>query len=113
MVYGFLAAVRRIDAVEVQGVLGAGFTADEEFPAVRPPERCTEVLVLILVEIRPHYLFRLGHVYDAYLHLWILLPRHRVAGIVQGAASAEGRIDGEIRHSAVVEAVESQMAAVR
>ena len=53
MIDALAASVLGTDGVEVKPVLGAGLALDEEEPAVGAPERRTEVLVLVLVEVSP------------------------------------------------------------
>ena len=109
----FLAAVGDADAVQVERILAARLTGDEELGAVRAPERDAEVLVLVLVEVRPDDAGRIPEVDDADADLRIRLARLRIAGQLQRAVLADRGVDREHRHAAVVEAVEADLLRIR
>ena len=104
--------VGRIDAEKVQFMLETGLPGDEETTAVGAPERDPEILVFLLVEIRPHYITR-SKIDYAYTDLGIGLSCLGIACPVQRTVLAERRVDRKHGHSGVVEAVESYLPGVR
>ena len=54
MIDMLLGTVRSRNAVKVQGILDSRLTCNEELFAVSAPERSSEILVLLRIEIRPH-----------------------------------------------------------
>ena len=106
-----LGSVGRIHAIQVELVLETGLPRHEESLAVRTPERNAEILVLLLVEIRPGNPAR-GQVDYTDAHLGVCLAGFRITRPVQGTVLPEGRIDRKHRHSGIVETVEAYLARV-
>ena len=107
-----LRAVLRRHTVQVQGILDSRLTRHEEFPAVRSPERCSEILFSVLFEIRPDNAAAVnrGNA-DADRRIW--LPSLRISGPVQRTILPERRIYREHRHFGIVEPVESYFLRIR
>ena len=83
-----LAATCCIHGIEVYGVLQTRHAGNEEFLAVRTPERNAEVLVKSRVEVGPGNLIRSGRVqiYDTDADLRVGLAGLRIAGLAERAA---------------------------
>ena len=121
-----------IHAVKVEGVLKTRHAGDEEFLAVRSPERNTEVLVEGRIEISPYDGSRfLGcDIHDSDTHLRIGLTSLRVTGLTERSAKTQVsdlrtlrlrrscrrigicRINREERNLGIVKTIESDLLAV-
>ena len=118
MIDVLLGAVRSRNTVKVQGILDSWLTGNEELFAVSAPERSSEILVLLRIEIRPHDLRRrIGSlavkVNDTDSHLRVVLSGLRITCLVKGSVLSERRIDREHRNGRIVETVESDLAGIR
>ena len=118
MVDMLLGTVRSRNAVKVQGILDSRLTGNEELFAVSAPERSSEILVLLRIEIRPHDLRRgIGSlavkVNDTDSHLRVALSGLRITCLVKGSVLSKRRIDREHRNGRIVETVESDLAGIR
>ena len=117
MIKDLLAAVKRRHGIEVQRILDARLMGDIERPGIVRPERDTEILVLLLVEIGPYCRYRTGksggHIDKADADIGVLLPHFRVMRLAELPVLAEGRIDREHRYFRVVEMIEGDALAVR
>ena len=106
--------VRGGNAVKVQGILDSRLTGNEEFPAVRSPERNAEILVLILIEISPDNA-GVGPVQIGYsdADLRVRFPGLRIPGLMKLAVLSEWRINREHRHLRIVITVEADFSGIR
>ena len=126
-----LAAIRDRYAVQVKGILKPRHPRDEEFLAVWAPERSSEILVIVFIEVRPDYfrnptVFHPVKINHSNTNPWIDLSSFRIAGFLERAAHGQVgdfrsgctvirlcRINREKRCFRVVKTVEADFAAVR
>ena len=111
LVHHHLATGLGRDGIQLQVVLGAVHPADHQLGAVTAPEGRAEILVHFRIEVGPDG-FAAVRRYEAQFHLGVRITGLGVAGLVELAVLALGRVDGEHRHLRVVETVEGDHLAV-
>ena len=105
------AAGLRGDGIQPEIVLRPVHPADHQFGPVAAPERRTEILVFLRVEVGPDGLTARSRD-ESQSHFRIRVASLGVAGLMERAVLAPGRIDREHRHLRIVEPVEGDHPAV-
>ena len=115
MIHGTTASITGADGIQVQDILSARLPADIQFLRVRTPERCTEILVVFLRKIRPHYfhILRATHIRHTYAHGRIGLTGLRISGLPQFSILPERGINRKHRHGRIVKPVKSYLPGIR